>query len=254
MLLELEYSFVDVRIAASKIVLRSLSPRVPMAIRGEEPSEDELDWLKYGREIFKESPKVLDETSKSLIALGSSLLTIYTSALVLLKFNERLDFSSTDFVLISIPIIFWLLSIGSNAYVYFPDRYKFNINSPTDILETTRDICKKKNTRLKIGAVFFVSALIFSSFSIVWLGTQKVPSIDLGMHNQTVQFVISKDKLPVMQNMSISFEGGSQRTVPLLLLNKMNRTYLIEIPDGKKVEFDKDLVEGIIYSDSVQKD
>jgi hypothetical protein len=75
-----------------------------MAIKGEEPIEEELEWLKYGREIFKESPKVLDETAKSLIALGSSLLTVYTGALALFKFNENLALSSANWILISVPI------------------------------------------------------------------------------------------------------------------------------------------------------
>jgi hypothetical protein len=150
-------------------------------------------------------------------------------------------------------IVFWLLSISCNAYVYFPDRYKFNINSPTDILETTRDVNKKKNRRLKFGAALFIISLLLSSFSIIWLSSQKIPSNDLKVQNQTVQFVVSKDKIPILQNMSISFEKGTQRTNPLTLLVQVNGTFLVKTPEGKEVEFNEDLIEGFIYSNSDAK-
>ena len=63
--------------------------RDSMAIQGEEPFEEDLDWLKYGREMIQESPKILDEAAKTFLTLASTFLTVYTGALALFKFNER---------------------------------------------------------------------------------------------------------------------------------------------------------------------
>ena len=42
--------------------------------------------------MIQESPKVLDEAAKkSFLTLGSSLLTVYTGALALFKFNETVS-------------------------------------------------------------------------------------------------------------------------------------------------------------------
>ena len=55
-----------------------------------------LEWLKYGRQMIQESPKVLDEAAKkTFLTLGSSLLTVYTGALALFKFNETVSDKST---------------------------------------------------------------------------------------------------------------------------------------------------------------
>ncbi|MFZ3050846.1 MAG: hypothetical protein WA127_10940 [Methanothrix sp.] len=46
--------------------------------------------------MIQESPKVLDEAAKkSFLTLGSSLLTVYTGALALFKFNETVSDKST---------------------------------------------------------------------------------------------------------------------------------------------------------------
>ena len=48
------------------------------------------------RQMIQESPKVLDEAAKkSFLTLGSSLLTVYTGALALFKFNETVSDKST---------------------------------------------------------------------------------------------------------------------------------------------------------------
>ncbi len=110
--------------------------RADMPIQGEEPYEEDLDWLKYGRVMIQESPKVLDEAAKSFLTLGSSLLTVYTGALALFKFNERAS-DPLSWAVICTPILLWLLCISCLAYVYFPDRLRFHKNSPTDIEKVT---------------------------------------------------------------------------------------------------------------------
>ena len=142
-----------------------------MPIKGEKPYEEDLEWLKYGREMIQQSPKILDEAAKSFLTLSSSLLTVYTGALALFKFNERVS-DLFGWVVICIPIILWLLCISSLAWVYFPNRLRFNARSPSDIENVTMDVSRKKSHRLKIGSVLFVMALAATSISIVWLGAQ----------------------------------------------------------------------------------
>ena len=215
-------------------------------VQGEEPSEEELQWLDYGRKLLEESPKILDEDAKSFVALGSSLLTIYTGALALFKFNERLDVSMINLALMSLPIILWLLSISFNAYVYFPGRYEFARDSPTDLMRIPELISRIKYSRLKIGAILFILALGSSSFSILSLGSQ-MSSHGLQNQPQNVQFIIAEDKVPAFRNMSILIEEGTLRTVPLLLLESTEKTYSVLLQDGRKAAFDKEMVVGIVY-------
>ncbi|GAB6265416.1 MAG: hypothetical protein STSR0001_08610 [Methanothrix sp.] len=140
-----------------------------MLVKGEEPYEEDLEWLKYGRVMIQESPKVLDEAAKSFLTLGSSLLTVYTGALTLFKLNARAS-DLFDWAVICTPIILWLLCISSLAWVYFPNRLRFNAKSPSDIANVTMDVSRKKSLRLKIGSVLFVIALAATSISILWLG------------------------------------------------------------------------------------
>jgi predicted membrane protein len=191
-----------------------------MPVQGQEPFEEDLEWLKYGREIIKDSPRVLDEAAKGFLALGSTLLTVYTGALALFKLNEKAS-APESWAIICIPIVLWLLCISCLAYVYFPDRCNFHTNSPSEIEKVTRDISQKKSLRLKIGSVLFVAALAATSISIVWLGAQVSSQ---SQQVQTVQFVIPVDKNASSQNISMFFENRTQKATSLALLEKRNQT------------------------------
>jgi hypothetical protein len=78
---------------------------------GDDPYEENLDWLKYGRVMIQESPKILDEAAKSFLTLGSSLLTVYTGALALFKLNEK-TYGPLSWAVICTPILLWLLCIS----------------------------------------------------------------------------------------------------------------------------------------------
>ena len=170
-----------------------------MPLLGEEPYEEDLEWLKYGREMIQESPRVLDEAAKSFLTLASTLLTVYTAALALFKFNENAS-GLLSWAVICIPIVLWLLCISLLAYVYFPDRLRFHKNSPSDIERVTVEVSRKKSFRLKAGSVLFVIALAATSISIVWLGAQPVG--DVKTDEQTVQLLIEGDEASILKNLS----------------------------------------------------
>ena len=191
-----------------------------MPVKGQEPFEEDLEWLKFGRETIKDSPRVLDETAKGFLALGSILLTIYTGALALFKLNEKAS-GPESWAIICIPIVLWLLCISCLAYVYFPDRCNFHTKSPSEIEKVTMEISRKKSLRLKIGFVLFVAALASMSISIVWLGAQVSSQ---SQQVQTVQFVIPMDKNGSSQNISIFFENGIHKATTIALLEEGNKT------------------------------
>jgi hypothetical protein len=196
-----------------------------MPVQGEEPLEGDLEWLKYGREMIKDSPKVLDEASKSFLALGSSLLTVYTGALALFKLNEKAS-GILSWTIICVPILLWLLCISFFAYVYFPDRIKFNAKSPTDIENATRHVSQDKSIRLKIGSYLFVAALFFTSISIVWLGVQ--PAKEAQTEAKIAQFAVAEDEVKVLNNQSGLLLQSALSPHPFVVLSAGNQTYILQ--------------------------
>jgi hypothetical protein len=201
-----------------------LLQRDNMAVQGEEPFEEDLDWLKYGREMIQESPKILDDAAKIFLTLASTFLTVYTGALALFKFNER-SHDPLSWLAICSPIILWLLCISSMAYVHFPDRLKFRKNSPSDIERVTVEVSRKKSFRLKVGSALFVAALAATSISIVWLSTQ--PAEDVKKVEQTVHWTIAGDETGISGNLSIM--GADV----LVMLNEENESYRLQSAPGR---------------------
>ena len=201
-----------------------------MPIDGQEPYEEDIEWLKYGRQMIQESPNILDEAAKSFLTLGSSLLTVYTGALALFKFNERAS-DLLDWVVICTPIILWLLCISSLAWVYFPNRLRFNDRSPSDIAIVTMDVSRKKSLRLKIGSVLFVVALALTSTSILWLGAQ--PAKEELAEDKTIQLIVAdEDILSELNNSSGRHENVVIIAIPASILGQSKR----DLPDTDSSE------------------
>ncbi len=201
-----------------------------MLVKGEEPYEEDLEWLKYGQVMIQESPKVLDEAAKSFLTLGSSLLTVYTGALTLFKLNARAS-DLFDWAVICTPIILWLLCISSLAWVYFPNRLRFNDRSPSDIAIVTMDVSRKKSLRLKIGSVLFVVALALTSTSILWLGAQ--PAKEELAEDKTIQLIVAdEDILSELNNSSDRHENVVIIAIPASILGQSKR----DLPDTDSSE------------------
>ena len=194
-----------------------------MPVLGREPFEEDLEWLKYGRETVRESPKILDDAAKSFLALGSSLLTVYAGALALFKLIEKAS-DPLSWAVICVPIVLWLLCISCLAYVYFPDRCRFHADSPREIERVTRDISRKKSLRLKIGSVLFVAALAAMSASIVWLGAQ--PSAEKEKEGQAVLLAVAEENDSQQMILSGSMDAANLKVHSILLLSSANLTYL----------------------------
>lgn len=169
-----------------------------MPLQGQEPFEEDLKWLNMAVRRSGNRQRSWMRLPNPSSPWGSSLLMVYTGALALLNLNERV-IGPLSQTLIFIPILLWFVCISCLAYVYFPDRFSFNANSPTDIENVTREISRKKSFRLKVGSVLFVAALATSSISMVWLGEQ--PTKDMKMDGQTI-LGVAKENVSVLQNLS----------------------------------------------------
>jgi di/tricarboxylate transporter len=217
------------------LVIKCLDTRIP--------TEDETGWVTYGRDLIKASAKILDDEAKGLVALGSSLITLYIAALTFLKLPGFFDLSFNQrFLIIILPIIFWLLSIAFNLYVYFPGKYRFSTKYPDLTKKELDRAINKKYNRLRIGSIFFLIALILATFSLAFASTLK-PQIE----PKEVQFIVPKEQLQTFENMSLEIENNSQKTIKVTLVNVTNDSYWARIPNGMMVEFKKELVDGIIY-------
>jgi hypothetical protein len=103
-------------------------------------SDDELEWIKYGRKLHQDSPDIIDGQARAIVALASTLLTVYTGVLVLYKIPDIFgSFLPTvqgiwgiRLVILVCPMVFWILSIYFNLDVYQPEAIKQDPFPPTE--------------------------------------------------------------------------------------------------------------------------
>jgi hypothetical protein len=138
-------------------------------ILGQPVSDDDLEWINYGRKLRQNTPSILDENAKSLIAIDSTILTVYTGMITFFNIISKIKPSILDYLILVIPVIAWIVSISWNVYVYFPGKYEFKENSPTEIKNTLETIIGKKYKRLKIGAAGFIFAISCTSIVMIYL-------------------------------------------------------------------------------------
>lgn len=131
-------------------------------------SQDQLTWLARGKELHKESLKVLNDESQKMVTLGSTLLAGYTGALTLLKIVDKIPSDSTLYIILSIPMILWSIAIFWAFKANFPKEYTFDEDSPMAIRRTINTIIKYKHDQLWIGLILFVISLAASAIALLW--------------------------------------------------------------------------------------
>jgi hypothetical protein len=211
-------------------------------ISGSRPSADDVEWIKFGHDLAKQSPDLANNIAKDLITLNTSLITVYTGALAFLKIPGKINIllpTWLSWILVASPIILWLLSIHNNVAVYSVRLIKFEENNPEEIRKAIENVTIEKFKSFNKGKIFFFIAILIASFIII-TGCS---------FNQTrsVQFVINKDYSPVFENMSIDVDNQSMTTTYLTLLDEDEVHYKVRLSNGKIISFSKNLVTGIIY-------
>jgi hypothetical protein len=214
-------------------------------IKGGNPSEEDLEWIKSGRELIKGGPDRVDSEANALVTLGSTLLTAYIGALTFLKITDNIN-NIFILILLAVSIILWLWSIAINLlWVAFPKGHELSESNPKNIMMYYAMSGSNKYDELKKGRKIFILALAISVVTIV--GLPVIISNQTEHLPQQVQFIISPDQIQTFENMSIGFEAGKMRTNLSTLIEETDNTYKIRLNNGMIAKFNKDLVKGIIY-------
>jgi hypothetical protein len=230
----------------------------PKNLRTRAASDNELEWIKYSRKLSQDSPDEIDTQAKALVALATTLLTVYTGALTLFKIRENFD-SFFPFLQGSIlwlprlanlmlPIVLWLWSIYSSLDVYQPKEYKTNAISPNKANETLNEIIKTKNEKMEWAIRIFFIAI---SWSAICIGFISLLTPQTSMPEpEEVQFIIPASSIPAFDSMSIAWDAKSKITAPVKLLEEAGDSIKVELEDGRKAKFNRTLIQGIIYLES----
>lgn len=135
-------------------------------ITGIQASQEELNWLVRGKEINKESLKILSDESQKMISLGSTLLAAYTGTITLLKIIEKNPSAWWVYLLLAIPIICWAFTIFWAFKASFPKVYIFDADSPTAIRQTINNMITDKYDKLRFCLILFTVSLAISAIAI----------------------------------------------------------------------------------------
>ncbi len=139
-------------------------------LKGRKPSKGTLEILKFGRELYNETPTSLVDAATTFVTLETSLLTIYIGIFTFLKINEKLNTGNIN-IYIAIIIALWLLSIAFTALAIIPFWYDTNLISPDSIIESVKELVSWKQKVLIVGLVFLIFALL-ASIALIWVELQ----------------------------------------------------------------------------------
>lgn len=211
-------------------------------IKGNIPTASDVEWIKIGYETIKQAPDLANSIAKDLITLDTTLITVYTGALTFFEIPEKINIFLPlwlSWIFVAIPIILWLLSIHNNVAVYSARVLTFNEDSPEEIRKAIESVTLDKLKSLNKGKIFFFSAIIMAAFIII---------AGCGLNqNKSVQFITSKENLPIFESMSIGVNDQTMVTKTLILLEEDDTYYKVHLDNGKTIKFSKNIVEGIIY-------
>lgn len=120
---------------------------------GQVPTRTDEIWLEEGQNLIKKSSESLEGAAKAIIALITSLITIYT---VLLSYFGSINNISSNpyFYILTIPIVFFFLSIWLCVEVYSPKIYEIETDKPERIKEKIVQINKEKYESFRYGKIF----------------------------------------------------------------------------------------------------
>lgn len=207
---------------------------------GRPVTPDEESWLSYGIELVKKSPDVLNEVSKYYITINTSLITIYATALTLFKISGK--FSINLSIITALPVIFWISSILLNSSVYFPTKTKFVLNDAENIMKSIITRSNRKYELLKLATFLFVIGIALA-FYVIISGTG-------AQEPQYVKLIIKSDGGYLFNNYTTYLNNDTLETEPLYLVDVKENTYVIKAPNTTKLEFNKNIVLGIVYLNS----
>jgi len=208
-------------------------------IIGGVPSQNQLEWVKYGQNLIRGSSESLENAAKTLVTLATSLITIYSVALAYFG-NANKIFLNPFFFLSVIPFALFFCSIYFFIDVYSPTKHKIESDSPEDIKKVVKMINDDKYKPFRRGKTLFLVAFIITIVSLFFVSSWQSPE-------NTVQFVVKSENVKIFNDMNVGFEDN-MTTSPLILINDDGYNYYIrKINSTNEIAFNKNLVNAIIF-------
>jgi hypothetical protein len=192
------------------------------------------EWGKYGHSLIKDSLKTQDETAKYIIGLISTVVALYTTLLTYFGLSGQSDIS----VYVIIPLLLMLSGLGVSLLVFKPETKSIDPSDPVGIMIAVSERSRTKYYFLSAGIILFVLGII-SIPLVLGMGTVH-PS-------GKVQLLVVAEKKPILENISVAFEPGTMKTMPLILEQEDQKTYTVSLNNGDKTIISKDWVQAIVY-------
>lgn len=206
---------------------------------GGKPSQNQLEWIKYGQNLIRGSSESLENAAKTLVTLATSLITIYSVALSYFG-NATKIFLNPFLFLLVIPFALFFCSIYFFIDVYSPTKHKIESDSPDDIKKAVKTINEDKYKSFRRGKGFFLIAFVLITVSLFYVSSCQLPE-------NKVQFVVKSENVKIFNDMNIGLENN-MTTTSLILINDDGYNYHIKrINSTDEIAFNKNLVNAIIY-------
>lgn len=207
----------------------------------------EQEWFKYWRDAVKDSPVVINDASKYIIGIISGIIAIYTAGLAFMGISKVTGSYLFDVLLIA-PIAIWLFAIGMCINAYSPDLYDSKSDSIISIKNAYQNISHHKFASLQLAVIIFLAGVFLAAVLLI-AGAGIAPGI-MNEKSHNVQFIVTNNSSQkLLEQMYITMEPGTQRTINLTLNNVTDDLYIVNLNNSLEVKFSKDVVDGVIYWD-----
>ena len=137
-------------------------PDNTIQISSRPPTPSEEDWIKLGYEERRSSITFLNDAGKLLLALPSTLSTLYLGLLagISLVASKTLDFFSLT------PIAAWIIAGIFAMLALFPRSYQVHPDSPSDIQEENKMSIERKLFSLRASGIVFLIGLVLAAWRV----------------------------------------------------------------------------------------
>ncbi|MGA2120936.1 MAG: hypothetical protein ABSG49_02695 [Methanoregula sp.] len=204
-----------------------------------EIENQKAEWIKYAQTSQRNLSDKYNETAKTLVTLFSAIFGAFT---LLLSFfglpgqvNVNMWIAMATIICFAVSIIFMVIVIGPREFLTSPEG--LNYSNSDAIWQTVSDRNSKDHRNLSIGIVLFIIGIILIPCSI---------AISVINPGQNVQVLTTNDKVPYLENLSVSFLGNSSLTEEMLLIRQDTKTYSFKLPNGEVIKLNSDWVQAIV--------
>lgn len=123
-------------------------------------------WLATTREAAKESIKALEEAAKQLISLTTLSQGIYFAAVSFGEVKKTLDHMAGPGrwalgLLLLLPLLFWIASLAMATFVFHPEVYRTNLESPDLARATYQEVVAHKHQQLNRAHLTLMVGFVF---------------------------------------------------------------------------------------------